>query len=86
MIEAMGRGVPVMAFDNSAMPYTVKNNYNGILVDNLDWEKMGNSIVRLLSDKEMLKKLQQGALKTYEEVPSKATLKQQIESFIETWE
>lgn len=86
MIEAMGRGVPVMAFDNSAMPYTVKNDYNGILVDNLDWEKMGSSMLGLLSDKEMLKKLQQGALKTYEEVPSKAVLKQQIESFIETWE
>lgn len=85
MIEAMGRGVPVIAFDNSAMPYTVKNNYNGILIQNLNWEEMGKAMEQLLSNDEKLKKLQQGALSTYEKVPSKEDLNRQIDLFIETW-
>lgn len=86
MIEAMGRGVPVIAFDNSAMPYTVKNNHNGVLVENMNWKEMGELMVQLLSNRETLKNLQQGALKTYDEGPSKEDLLRQIDSFIETWE
>lgn len=32
LIEAMSYGLPVIAFDNSAIPFTVKNDRNGILV------------------------------------------------------
>lgn len=85
MIEAMGRGVPVVAFNNSAMPYSVKSNYNGILVENLNWKMLGKAMTQLLADKKELRKLQQGALKTYEKVPSKEELNRQIEAFVENW-
>lgn len=85
MVEAMGHGLPVIAFDNSAMPYTVKNNYNGILIENCKWEKMGQALEDALDDKGVLKRMQQGALKTYQKVPSKEMLKAQMKLYIDSW-
>lgn len=83
MVEAMSHGVPVVAFDNSAMPYTVKNNYNGRLVGNKDWEDMAQAIKELLADKEDLLRLQKGALATFDATPTKAYLKNQTIKYLD---
>ncbi len=71
MIEAMGRGVPVVAFDNSAMPYSVRDGFNGALIENLNWKEMAAALGALLSDREKLRKLQE--------------LVRQMDAFIGKW-
>lgn len=84
MMEAMARGVPVIAFRNSSMPYTVKSNYNGMLVDNRCWKKMGRAL-NLIEDKKWLRKMQQGALATYHKAPSQKELNKKTKLFIQSW-
>ncbi len=85
MVEAMGRGVPVVAFDNSAMPYTVKNRINGLLIPNKNYKEMAQRTSDLLADKDTLVNLQKGALSTYESVPSQDDLNRMTEEYIKTW-
>ncbi|MCR5592154.1 MAG: glycosyltransferase family 4 protein [Saccharofermentans sp.] len=85
MIEAMGRGLPVVSFDNSAMPYTVKDNINGVLVKNKDSNEMAKRICELLPDRNRMVMLQKGALDTYSGVPSKVELNQMTLDYIKSW-
>ena len=85
MIEAMRRGLPVIAFNNSAIPYTVKNGYNGMLVPNKRWNEMGEALLEVFADKNLLTKMQTGALETFSNVPSQENLNIQIRSYIDSW-
>lgn len=85
MVEAMGRGLPVVAFNNSAMPYTVKDGINGLLIDNKNDEEMAKRTIELLSDRAGMLNLQKGALITYEHVPSQDDLNRLTEEYIKSW-
>ena len=50
LVEAMNFGVPVVAYNNSAIPYTISNGYNGILVDDGDYEKMADLIEKIIKE------------------------------------
>lgn len=65
LIEAMSYGLPVVAFNNSAISYTLKNNENGILVKNLNTLEMKESIKSILLDVDLRMRLGEGANKTY---------------------
>ncbi len=65
IIEAMGHGLPVVAFNNSAIPYTVKDNWNGLLVNNKDSIDFANKITKLINDENLLKELGVNAFETY---------------------
>ena len=85
MIEAMGRGVPVVAFNNSAMPYTVKDGENGLLIENKNIAEMAQRTCVALSDSSFLHRLQEGALRTYEKVPSQEALNSLTEKYLKSW-
>ena len=85
MIEAMSRGLPVVCFNNSAMPYTVRDGYNGLIIQNKNWKQMGLSLSILLSKPEVMKNLQDGALRTFESVKSKEELNNDIIKFISSF-
>ncbi len=53
LAEAQRYSLPIVCFDNSAMPYTVKNGVNGLLCPDRDAEAMARAISRLLSDREL---------------------------------
>lgn len=59
--EAMAHGLPVVCFDNSAMPFTVQNGKNGILVPDRDHLKFANAIKCIVEDRKLREKLSQGA-------------------------
>ena len=84
--EAMARGLPVAAFDNSAMPYSVKDNVNGLLIENKNSALMGRRVCELLKDKGRMKMLQQGALETFAGTPDIDSLNRQTRDYIESWE
>ena len=85
MIEAMGRGVPVVAFNNSAMPYTVKDRVNGLLISNKNSDEMAEKVCEIISNKEELLRLQKGALKTYNDVPNQIDLNKMTDEYIQLW-
>jgi len=65
ILEAMSYGLPVVAFDNSAMPFTIKNEENGLLVENKNEYKFANAILRIITEIDLKEKLSKGALNTY---------------------
>lgn len=64
--ESMTHGLPVICFDNSAMPYTVKDGVNGLLVPDGDEQALARAIARAVSDRDLRRRLSQGALDTVE--------------------
>ena len=66
IIEAMAFGLPVIAFNNSAMPFTVKNGINGMLAKNKDFEDFERCIVEIIKNNQLRELLSKGALETYE--------------------
>ena len=64
IMEAMSFGLPVIAFDNTAIPYTVHNGENGILCRNKDINELAEAIYKMLTDREFHENCSEGALKT----------------------
>lgn len=62
--ESMVNGLPVICFNNSAMPYTVKDGVNGLLVADGDSEAMADAIERVTTDRNLRERLSKGALDT----------------------
>ena len=62
LCEAMMNGLPVICFNNSAMPYTIKDSENGLLVPDKDTEAMASAIERITLDMTLRRHLSQGAL------------------------
>jgi glycosyltransferase involved in cell wall biosynthesis len=66
LLEAMACGLPIVASNVGGIPELVTHNYNGLLVEPGDAEGLANSIVALLLNEELRKKLSSGALATNE--------------------
>jgi|Wag4MinimDraft_8_1082659.scaffolds.fasta_scaffold00154_4 glycosyltransferase involved in cell wall biosynthesis len=64
MAESMLYGLPVIAFNNSAIPYLVEDNYNGLLVKNKDIDDLSKKIKLLLNNSNLRGELSKGALET----------------------
>lgn len=62
LCEAMSYGLPVIAFNNTAMPYTIKHNENGLLVDNEDERMFAEAMESLLNNRELRDILSDGAI------------------------
>ena len=62
--EAMSYGLPIIAFDNSAMGYSIRSGINGVLVSNKNMKKLYQTILLLINDESYRKKLSIGALKS----------------------
>lgn len=82
IVEAMSYGLPVVAFDNSAMPYTIKNGENGLLADNMDSDDFNNKVFSIMNNRELLAKLSSNAYKTYRNSRKKIELDAEISEFI----
>lgn len=57
LIEAMSKGLPVIATDVGGIPYTIKDGYNGLLVPPKDSEAIAKSILRIYKNENMRSKL-----------------------------
>lgn len=85
IIEAMSYGIPVIAFNNSAMPYTIKNGFNGLLVENKNIHEFALKMQTALLDKRMRNELSKGALETYAGIRSLEDLNKDITKFIKQY-
>ena len=84
LIEAMSYGLPVVAFNNSAIPYTVKNGKNGLLAENENAESFAKNILDVLTNPILHKKLSDGALHFYSNTRSFADMDKEIDSVCQT--
>ena len=62
LIEAQMYGLPIVSFDNSAMPYNVKNDINGFLVPTENITEYANAIEKIIEDRQLRERLSKGAL------------------------
>lgn len=82
IVEAMSYGLPVVAFDNTAMPYTV-NNHNGALIQNKQTDLMAKAISDILDHKSKYEELSMGALNTVRNLPSQESINEEYKKFLE---
>lgn len=86
MAEAMGEGLPVVAFDNSGIPYTVKHEVNGLLVSEGDLAGYADAITRLVEDPSLRRRLGEGARATRAALPTYDDFRQSIQASLKDLE
>lgn len=84
LIEAFSRGVPVVCFNNSAMPYTIKDGINGLVADNMNVKSLAEKILLLSGNKTLREKLQKGIVKTIEGLKTKEDFEAGIRNMFHT--
>lgn len=67
LLEAMAMGKAIIASSVDGTPEVIRHDQNGLLVKPGSWEDLGDAIVRLSSDKDMIRTFQERALKTLSE-------------------
>jgi len=81
-IESLIFDLPVIAYNCTAVPYTLKEA--GVLVNSKDFRKLGELIHKIKEDKELRKKIVQGQrhrLNEFKSLPSQKKLLKYIEDF-----
>lgn len=81
LIEAFNNGLPIICFDNTAMPYTVKNGINGYVARNKDVRDMASKIQLLMDNALLREKLQEGIEDTVMHLKTQEDFEKAIESF-----
>lgn len=83
LLEAMSYSLPIVAFDNSAMPYTVKTGKTGILVENKNVEKFADAIQKLAEDADYHKTVIANIQQVYSSIRTEEDLQSDIYKTIE---
>lgn len=63
MIEAISYGLPVVSFDHKGGKEILSNGKFGVLISNNDVSKMGNEIIKIITDRSILENYQALSLK-----------------------
>lgn len=64
LVEAMSKGLPIIAFNNSAMPYTIVDGENGLLASNKNSYSYAEKIMEILGNDTYRHHLQEGMKRT----------------------
>lgn len=83
LVEALAHALPVVAFDNSAMPYTIKNSFNGLLAMENDVTDFYNKVFNLLLDERLWEKLRVNAYNYSLKVRKIYDMKHEMRMFID---
>ena len=83
ILEAMNCGLPVVAFDNSAMPYTIRDGINGILVKNRNTKELAAKLKLVLGDDSFYRQIADGAKKSAKSFNTLEKLNEDIKRFCE---
>lgn len=66
LIEAMAAGIPIITTDVCGNPETIKDGYNGLLIDYNNREQLKEAILKLWKDKELREKFIENGYKELE--------------------
>ena len=64
LIEAMKYGLPIVAFNNSAIPYTIINQHNGFIVKNKNSDEMAMTLNKIIGNIQERNRIQKGIQET----------------------
>ncbi len=78
--EAMSLGLPTVASDFGGNPSVISDGENGILVTKKDADALADALVKIINDKELYKKLSDGACRIYEERFTSAAMTRRLEA------
>lgn len=81
LTEAMEFCLPIVAFNNSAMPFTVKNGQTGILVENKNTQAFAEAIINLVSNDVLYKNLSTSCSLYVKELKTVKQMKQTFEEY-----
>lgn len=82
ILEAMAHGLPVVAFNNTAMPLTIVDQVNGFLVKNKDYKELARRIKELLHNDILVKEMGKNAILTFEKTKSHEVIQNEIKEFV----
>lgn len=82
LIEAMSHGLPVVAYNNSAIPYSVKNGYNGFVVEDNNEEHLVDKVKILLTDGTLRARLSKNAIDYVNSLPSLKDMQCNMQEFV----
>lgn len=80
--EVMAYGIPVICFDNSAMPYSVRSGENGLLVPTGSAAGLADAIGLLLADRGKREKLGEGAREYAGKLADQNSFEQRVREII----
>ena len=81
LIEAQKFAIPIVCFNNSAMPYSVKHGLNGFCVKDGDEKEFAQYITTLINDRKMRESFSMEALKNLENQNTPENFKSQIRNY-----
>ena len=82
LIEAMSHGIPVVAFNNSAMPYTIQDGVNGLLANDKDAESLAEKILLICGNDSLRMKLQLGMKATVNDLKTRSDFEEGVRQFV----
>ena len=68
MVEALASGLPTLSTYHAGIPEVVKNNENGLLVEEGNVEQLTENLVKLIDDIELRKRLGTTAMEKAKEL------------------
>lgn len=83
MAEAQAYGVPVVCFNNSAMPYTVAHGESGYVTENGRPLPFAEAIIRIVEDRELRDRLSAGALRNAERQTTQADFEKEVACYFQ---
>ena len=81
LVEALNNGLPIICFDNTAMPYTVKDGVNGFVAKNKDAKDMAAKVQNLMGNTVLRENLQDGIKDTVIHLKTQEDFENCIELF-----
>lgn len=81
LIEAFQRGLPIVCFNNSAMPYTIIDEENGYLAKNLDSHDFAMKLMKICNCNEERIRIQKGIKKTIDNIKTQSDFEKGIRDF-----
>ncbi|MCQ2334335.1 MAG: glycosyltransferase family 4 protein [Paludibacteraceae bacterium] len=84
LLEAMAQGCPCVVFDNSAMPYTVHNEVNGLVVEDQNSAAFAQAVVRMVTDQELRERCAQQAMADIAALPTFDNVRQHTHQYAQT--
>ena len=82
LIEAMSKGLPIVAFNNSAIPYSISDGKNGLLARNKDSHSFAEKLITICGNEAMRRHLQNGMKETIDSLKTKDDFEKGIRDFV----
>ena len=67
LLEAVSAGLPAISYDYGGIPSIIRNQFNGIVVEQGNTEKFAESLLDLIEDSQLRQTMSENAIQKYRE-------------------